>query len=79
MLSASILALTLAAYNLYLYAMGTLEEGVAGSGGIFAIVHDPILLTIGAVLLGLACSLGYVAFRIKRAAVLAASRGLAPV
>ena len=69
MLSASILALTLAAYNLYLYAVGTLEEGVAGYGKIFVVTHDPVLFMIGAVLLTLACSLGYVAYRIKRAAV----------
>lgn len=71
MLSASILALTLAAYNLYLYAVGTLEKtsGPVPLGGNWVLVHDPVLFTIGAVLLGLACSLGYVAYRIKRAAV----------
>lgn len=72
MLSASILALTLAAYNLYVYAVGALEKSVGGytaGNPIFVTAHDPVLLGIGAALLALACGLGYVAFRIKRAAV----------
>jgi len=71
MLSASVLALSLAAYNLYVYAAGALERSGSGmpQGPIFVTAHDPVLLGIGAALLALACGLGYVAFRIKRAAV----------
>ncbi len=72
MLSASILALSLAAYNLYVYAAGALESaGGAGLGiaGIQVWTNDPVLLGIGVTLLALACGLGYVAYRIKRAAV----------
>jgi len=67
MLSASLLALSLAVYNVYLYAVGTLvERDTAGYGHIFVTTHNSVLLGVGVALIALSSALAFAAYRIRR-------------
>jgi DNA-binding transcriptional ArsR family regulator len=74
MLSAAVLAITLAISQIYTYVLGTIVikevpmEGVADE--IFLVeelVHDPMLLAIGALLVAVGGVLAYMAYRIHMA------------
>jgi DNA-binding transcriptional ArsR family regulator len=69
MLSASLLALSLALYNVYLYAVGVVQKVGGGSvptGFSFVTAHNPVLLGVGVALFALAGALGFVTLRIRR-------------
>ena len=76
MLSAAVLAVTLAMVQIYTFIMGNEVVRDAPSGGgplvgegyIIELVHDPMLLVIGALLLTIGGVLVYVAYRIHVAA-----------
>jgi DNA-binding transcriptional ArsR family regulator len=69
MLSASLLALSLAVYNVYLYAIGTVE-GVGGGlpSGVttYVTTHNTVLLGVGVALIALSGGLALAAYRIRR-------------
>jgi DNA-binding transcriptional ArsR family regulator len=70
MLSASLLALSLAVYNVYLYAVGTVAT--AGGSGIpqtvppLVTTHNIVLLGVGVGLIALSSVLAFAAYRIRR-------------
>lgn len=72
MLSAAVMAITLAITQLYTFIVGNevTRESNEGSGPLFGptyyteIVHDPMLLAIGAMLLAVGAVLAYMAYRI---------------
>jgi len=70
MLSASVLAITLALSQIYTFFVGTTvvreEQGPGLTGPIIytELVHDPMLLAIGALLIALGGVLAYMAYRI---------------
>jgi len=69
MLSASLLALSLAVYNVYLYAVGTLEQvggGTPQSPFTFVTAHNSVLLGVGVALIALSSALAFAAYRIRR-------------
>ncbi len=68
MLSASLLALSLAVYNVYLYAVGTVEEvgGPFPQGLNFVTTHNYVLLGVGLALIALSGGLAFAAYRIRR-------------
>jgi DNA-binding transcriptional ArsR family regulator len=74
MLSAAVLAITLAITQIYTFIVGSVvisEEILPGESEpvIFeVIVHDPLLLVIGALLIAVGGVLAYMAYRIKLAA-----------
>jgi DNA-binding transcriptional ArsR family regulator len=72
MLSASLLALSLAVYNVYIYAVGAVEEA-GGSGtpltgpvGPLVTTHNVVLLGVGLGLIALSSALAFAAYRIRR-------------
>lgn len=77
MLSAAFLAISLAVTQLYAYVAGTtvlreVNRGPFVEGSIFVeeVVHEPALMAVGALLVILGSVLIYVAFRVKRGAVM---------
>jgi len=68
MLSASLLALSLAVYNVYLYAVGTIEQSGGGIGQslTFVTTHNTVLLGVGVALIALSGALALAAYRIRR-------------
>ena len=69
MLSASLLALSLAVYNVYLYAVGTVENVGGGTPqviGASVTTHNAVLLGVGVALIALSGALAFTAYRIRR-------------
>lgn len=72
MLSASVLAITLALSQIYMFVVGNpVTKEVPGSGGSYdtvtfvtELVHDPLLLAIGCLLIAVGSVLAYMAYRV---------------